>query len=54
MTLPPVQVAKLVLALAGIACFGVGIRLDHVPLRWAGIGLVAVAWVLRFARPRAD
>ncbi|MCC7196196.1 MAG: hypothetical protein IT356_11630 [Gemmatimonadaceae bacterium] len=50
MTLPPLQAAKLAVALAGIACFGVGIRLDQPSVRWAGIGLVAVAWVLRFAK----
>lgn len=53
MNVPPVQVVKLVLALAGIAIFGVGIRVDHVVLRWAGIGVVGLAWLLRFARPRA-
>lgn len=49
-----VQAVKLVLTLAGIVCFAAGIRLDVVPLRWAGIGLVAAAWVLRFAKRRAD
>ena len=50
----PLLVAKLALLAGGIATFGIGIRVDHVWIRWAGIGLVAVAWVLRFAkRPRA-
>lgn len=39
---------KLALALAGLVCFGVGIRLNAEPYRWAGIALVASAWLLRF------
>lgn len=39
---------KIALALAGIALFGVGIRLGAEPYRWAGIALVAIAWLLRF------
>ena len=44
----PVTIAKLALALSGLATFGIGIRLDHPTIRWTGIGLVAVAWMLRF------
>ena len=43
-------VAKLVLALAGIVVFGLGIRWNHVGVRWTGIALVAVAWAMRFLR----
>ena len=39
---------KIALALAGIVLFGAGIRLNQDGLRWAGLGLVAVAWFLRF------
>ncbi len=39
---------KIALALAGIALFGVGIRFSAEPYRWAGIALVAAAWLLRF------
>lgn len=39
---------KLVLAVCGVVAFGAGIRLEMNALRWAGLGLVAVAWVLRF------
>lgn len=39
---------KIALALAGIVLFGVGIRFNADPYRWAGIALVAVAWLLRF------
>jgi hypothetical protein len=46
------SLAKLGFALAGIATFGVGIRGEDSRIRWVGIGLVAVAWLLRFAGPR--
>ena len=46
--------AKLACALLGIAAFGVGIRLQDDRLRWTGLGLVALAWLLRFAGPRRD
>ena len=45
-----VQVAKIVFAFAGLVTFGAGVRLDNIWVRWAGIGLVAVAWSLRFAK----
>ncbi|MBM3906609.1 MAG: hypothetical protein FJ363_00890 [Gemmatimonadetes bacterium] len=44
----PRTTIKLILALAGIVLFGAGIRLEMNQLRWIGLGLVAVAWVLRF------
>jgi hypothetical protein len=48
----PVSIAKLALALAGIAVFLLGINTGNVMVRWTGIGLVVVAWLLRFvARP---
>jgi hypothetical protein len=43
---------KIVLAGAGIATFGVGINLESSSIRWAGIGLVAAAWLARFADRR--
>ncbi len=39
---------KIALALSGLAVFGVGLRLNQAALRWTGIAIVAVAWVLRF------
>lgn len=39
---------KLIFALGGIVLFGAGIRMGNDALRWAGLGAVAVAWVLRF------
>ena len=44
--------AKVALALIGLVVFGAGMRLERVELRWTGLGFVAVARLLRFARPR--
>ncbi|MCC7001555.1 MAG: hypothetical protein IT357_05330 [Gemmatimonadaceae bacterium] len=41
-------IAKLVLALAGLAVFFTGVRMELEPLRYVGMGLVAVAFLLRF------
>ncbi len=41
-------VIKLTLALGGLVLFGAGIRFNADALRWTGIALVAVAWLLRF------
>lgn len=41
-------IAKLVLALAGLAVFFTGVRMELQPLRYVGIALVAVAFLLRF------
>ncbi len=46
-------VAKLAIAGAGLAVFLSGIRTDNDLLRWIGIGLVAVAFFLRFLRRRS-
>ncbi len=46
-------IAKSALAVVGIAAFGVGIWIDSAAVRWAGIGFVAIAWFLRFAK-RSD
>lgn len=45
---------KIALALIGLVLFGAGVRLERVELRWIGLGFVAVAWLLRFVRPRSD
>ncbi len=50
----PLNWAKVVCAVLGITAFGLGIRLEDDRLRWSGLGLVALAWLLRFARPRRD
>lgn len=50
----PLSMLKLALAAAGVALFGAGIRFDEPRLRWAGLALVAVAWLLRFSGPRSS
>lgn len=47
----PVHVAKLIFSLAGITAFFIGTRTDFAWLRWSGIALVAIAFLLRFYRP---
>lgn len=47
-----IQTAKVILALAGVAVFLVGIRSGQDLVRWMGIALVAVAWMLRFVGRR--
>lgn len=42
--------AKLVIAAVGLAVFLTGVRLELEIVRWIGIGLVAVAFLLRFIR----
>jgi hypothetical protein len=44
--------AKLLLAAAGILVFGYGVHEDDSLVRWIGIGLIAAAAILRFARSR--
>lgn len=44
--------AKVTLAVAGVVVFLIGIRSGQELLRWLGIGLVAVAWLLRFVGRR--
>ncbi len=51
--MPRLVSVKIALVAAGLITFGLGIRVDNVWIRWAGIGVVAVAWGLRIAkRPR--
>lgn len=46
--------AKIALALIGLVVFGAGVRLERTELRWVGLGFVVLAWLLRFAGPRAS
>jgi hypothetical protein len=48
----PLTAVKLALAALGVAIFGYGVRIDSTPSRWVGVGLVAVAALLRFLRAR--
>lgn len=42
--------AKLAFALMGVILFGGGVRYESAELRWGGIGMVAVAWAMRFVK----
>ncbi|HEX9384128.1 MAG TPA: hypothetical protein VF908_12050 [Gemmatimonadaceae bacterium] len=49
----PFTVAKLALMLIAAILLGWGIRTDDAALRWAGIGFLFIALILRFIkRPR--
>ena len=49
----PLTVAKLALMLIAAILLGWGIRTDDAALRWAGIGFLFIALILRFIkRPR--
>jgi len=41
-------VTKIALALAGVGMFAYGVRSEDNLVRWIGIGLVVVAFLLRF------
>ena len=46
----PFTVAKLALMLIAAILLGWGIRTDDAALRWAGIGFLFIALILRFIR----
>jgi hypothetical protein len=46
----PVLIARLALTGAGIVVWGLGARADNATLRLTGIGLLALAFLLRFAK----
>ena len=48
----PFTIAKLSLALIAAILLGWGIRSDDSALRWAGIGFLIIAVILRFIKPR--
>ena len=43
-----VAIGKVALALGGLLAFLLGATLDWAWLRWAGTGLLAASWMLRF------
>jgi hypothetical protein len=51
---PSLTVVKLVIALVGLLVFGYGVRVDDSLIRWGGVALVALAWLLRFRKPKPD
>jgi hypothetical protein len=48
----PFTIAKLALMLIAAVLLAWGIRTDDSALRWAGIGFLFIALVLRFFKPR--
>jgi hypothetical protein len=50
--LGPFTAAKLALAISAAILLGWGIRNDDNALRWAGIGFLAAAVIVRFIQPR--
>ena len=46
----PATIAKLTLAGSGVLVFGIGVRFENMAVRWTGIALVLVAWLLRFVK----
>jgi len=48
----PFTTAKLALMLVAAVLLAWGIRADDAALRWAGIGFLFVALILRFWKPR--
>ncbi len=44
---------KLGLTIIGLILFAYGARMDQANIRVAGIAFVAMAWAMRFVRPRA-
>jgi hypothetical protein len=47
-----VTIVKIACAIVGLGIFGYGVRSDESVVRWVGIGLVIVAFLLRFVRKR--
>jgi hypothetical protein len=48
----PINTARLIVALIAAILFASGIRTDNPALRWAGIGFLAAALLMRFLRAR--
>jgi hypothetical protein len=48
-----VMVLKVACALAGVGIFAYGVRAEDNVVRWVGIALVIVAFLLRFVKKRS-
>lgn len=48
----PLTRIKLLVAAAGVSAWGMGVRLGDDRLRWGGIALLAVAFLLRLVKDR--
>lgn len=44
--------AKVALVIVGVGVFAFGVRSEETVIRWVGIGLVIVAFLLRFVKKR--
>ncbi|MFN2604002.1 MAG: hypothetical protein ABR582_14770 [Gemmatimonadaceae bacterium] len=50
----PIITARLIVALIAAILFGYGIRTDNPAIRWAGIGFLLAALLMRFLGPRKN
>lgn len=48
----PITTARLIVALIAAILLGYGIRTGNEAVRWAGIGFLVAALLMRFIRPR--
>lgn len=48
----PIITARLIVALIAAILFAYGIRTDNEAIRWAGIGFLLAALLMRFIRPQ--
>lgn len=54
MPMTTITKVKMVFVGLGLGAFAVGVRLDDARWRYAGIACIAIAWMMRFVRPRAQ
>ena len=47
----PITTARLIVALIAAILLGYGIRFENEAVRWAGIGFLVAALLMRFIRP---
>jgi hypothetical protein len=45
---------KIGFVIAGLIAFAIGVRLNDARWRYAAIGCIAIAWVMRFVKPRVQ
>jgi hypothetical protein len=50
--MPPILLARLIVILIAAVLLGYGIRTDQSALRWAGIGFLVAALLMRFVGTR--
>lgn len=52
--MPTITRLKLILAVIGLLLFAAGARWENSALRWAAIGVIGVAFLLRFIKPKGN